>query len=86
MLAERILATAATAKAPFFPIHVLGRLRATGMPIRDSRRYAGPGKDAQRLAMLEEHRTRVQAQLEAVHTHLAFIDRKITTDKERLHG
>jgi hypothetical protein len=36
--------------------------------------------------MLEEHRTRVQAQLEAVHTHLAFIDRKITTDKERLHG
>jgi DNA-binding transcriptional MerR regulator len=39
----------------------------------------GPRNDAHRLAMLEEQRTRVRAQLEEVRTHLAFIDRKITT-------
>jgi DNA-binding transcriptional MerR regulator len=61
------------------------------MPIRDIRRYAdlvraGDGNEVQRLALLEEHRSAVQAQLAAVRGHLAFIDRKIAIYKERLHG
>jgi DNA-binding transcriptional MerR regulator len=72
-------------------IHVLQRLRATGMPIRDIRRYAelarsGDGTERERLAVLEEHRAAVQAQLDEVRGHLEFIDRKITTYKDRLHG
>ena len=72
-------------------IHVLQCLRATGMPIRDIRRYAelarsGEGTERERLALLQEHRAAVQAQLDEVRTHLEFIDRKITTYKDRLHG
>lgn len=72
-------------------IEVLQCLRATGMPIRDIRRYAdlvraGDGNDMQRLALLEEHRSAVQAQLADVRGHLAFIDRKISIYKERLYG
>jgi DNA-binding transcriptional MerR regulator len=72
-------------------IYVLQCLRATGMPIRDIRRYAelartGRGNEAERLALLEEHRAKVQTRFEEVRSHLAFIDRKITTYKERLHG
>jgi DNA-binding transcriptional MerR regulator len=72
-------------------IHALQCLRATGMPIRDIRRYvelarSGDGTEAERLAVLEEHRAAVQAQLDEVRGHLAFIDRKITTYKDKLHG
>jgi DNA-binding transcriptional MerR regulator len=72
-------------------IEVLQCLRATGMPIRDIRRYAdlvraGDGNEVQRLALLEEHRSAVQAQLADVRGHLAFIDRKIAIYKERLYG
>jgi DNA-binding transcriptional MerR regulator len=64
---------------------------ATGMPIRDIRRYAdlvrdGDGNEVQRLALLEEHRSAVRAQLADVRGHLAFIDRKIAIYKERLYG
>ena len=72
-------------------IHTIGRLRATGMPIRDIRRYAelarsGEGNWEARLALLEQHRAAVQAQLDEVRGHLAFIDRKITTYKDRING
>jgi DNA-binding transcriptional MerR regulator len=72
-------------------IHVLQCLRATGMPIRDIRRYAelaraGEGNERERLALLQEHRAAVQAQLDEVHSHLQFIDHKITTYKDRLYG
>jgi DNA-binding transcriptional MerR regulator len=72
-------------------IGVLQRLRATGMPIRDIRRYAelarsGRSTERERLALLQEHRAAVQAQLDEVCGHLAFIDHKITTYKDRLHG
>src|SRR5579859_799122 len=45
------------------------KLRATGMPIRDVRRYAelirrGDGTEAERLALLEAHRAAVVAVLE----------------------
>jgi DNA-binding transcriptional MerR regulator len=73
-------------------IEMVTRLRATGMPIRDVRRYAamvraGDGNEAERLDLLREHRARVLAQLAEVQEHLGAIDRKIgiyTDTLERL--
>jgi DNA-binding transcriptional MerR regulator len=64
-------------------IRLITRLRATGMPIREVRRYAelvrrGPGNEAERLAILRRHREHVRAELEAVSRHLAAIDDKIS--------
>ena len=63
-------------------IELVGRLRGTGMPIRDIRRYAelvrdGDGNEAERLALLRDHRHRVLAQLAEVTEHLGAIDHKI---------
>ncbi len=70
-------------------IEVIQRLRATGMPIQRIRRYAelvraGEGNEAERLALLEEHRAAVTAQLAQVRRHLAFIERKIAIYEEKL--
>jgi DNA-binding transcriptional MerR regulator len=72
-------------------IDVLQCLRATGMPIRDIRRYAelvraGSGNEDERLALLEEHRAAVREQLSVVRRHLAYIDRKIAIYEEKLNG
>lgn len=72
-------------------IHTIQCLRATGMPIRDIRRYAELARSRDdnleaRLALLQQHRTAVQAQLDEVRGHMAFIDRKIATYKERING
>jgi DNA-binding transcriptional MerR regulator len=72
-------------------IHTIQCLRATGMPIRDIRRYAELARSGEdnweaRLSLLEQHRAAVQAQLDEVQGHLAFIDRKITTYKDRING
>ncbi len=63
-------------------IEMITRLRSTGMPMRDVRRYAalvrdGDGNEAQRLALLKAHRERVEAQLAEVTGHLRAIDHKI---------
>jgi DNA-binding transcriptional MerR regulator len=63
-------------------IEMITRLRATGMPIRDVRRYAalvraGDGNEAERLDLLMAHRERVEAQLAQVTAHLRAIDHKI---------
>lgn len=63
-------------------IQLITRLRATGMPIRDVRRYAelvraGDGNEAERLALLVRHREQVEAQLAEVTSHLRAIDHKI---------
>jgi DNA-binding transcriptional MerR regulator len=63
-------------------IELITRLRSTGMPIRDVRRYAalvrdGSGNEAARLALLKAHRERVEAQLAEVTSHLRAIDHKI---------
>ena len=63
-------------------IEMLTRLRSTGMPIREVRRYAelvrrGAGNEADRLELLRQHRQRVLAQLTEVQEHLGAIDRKI---------
>jgi DNA-binding transcriptional MerR regulator len=63
-------------------IEMVTRLRSTGMPIRDVRRYAdlvrlGEGNEAERLELLRSHRRTVLQQLAEVQEHLGAIDRKI---------
>ena len=63
-------------------VELVTRLRATGMPIRDVRRYAtlvrdGDGNEAERLALLLSHREVVERQLSEVTGHLRAIDHKI---------
>lgn len=60
------------------------RLRSTGMPVRDIRRYAALAREGehttpQRLALLVEHRRRVLDQLAEVQSSLAAINYKIAT-------
>lgn len=50
-------------------VTLLTRLRSSGMPLADVRRFAdlvraGPGNERERLELLREHQTRVEAQLE----------------------
>lgn len=70
-------------------ITFLWRLRATGMPIREVRRYAelmqeGEATNAERLAVLEEHRNAVLAGLETTARNLELIEWKIAFYEERL--
>ena len=70
-------------------IEMITRLRSTGMPVRDVRRYAdlvraGDGNEAERLALLKDHRARVEAQLREVTGHLRAIDHKIGLYEGRL--
>jgi DNA-binding transcriptional MerR regulator len=70
-------------------IRFLTKLRATGMPIREVRRYAellkaGHGSERERLALLKAHRERVLRQLEDTARNLELIDRKIIWYRERL--
>ncbi|MCM0621299.1 MerR family transcriptional regulator [Nocardioides bruguierae] len=72
-------------------IALVTRLRATGMPVRDVRRYAdlvraGDGNEHARLALLREHRQVVLAQLAEVTEHLGAIDAKIGIYEDRLAG
>ncbi|MFW6866719.1 MerR family transcriptional regulator [Nocardioides sp. CPCC 206347] len=70
-------------------IVLVTRLRATGMPIRDVRRYAdlvraGDGNEPQRLELLQAHREHVLQQLAEVTSHLGAIDHKIGIYEDRL--
>lgn len=63
-------------------VTMVTKLRATGMPIRDVRRYAelvraGEGNEEERLALLQAHRQVVLARLAEVQDHLGAIDHKI---------
>ena len=63
-------------------IRLITKLRSTGMPIRDVRRYAalvrdGDGNESERLALLLHHREVVERQLAEVTSHLRAIDYKI---------
>ena len=64
-------------------IELITKLRATGMPIREVRRYAelvraGDGNEDERLALLRAHRERVRTQLETMAVYLDAIDMKIS--------
>jgi len=70
-------------------IVVCTRLRATGMPIKDIRRYAelvsaGHGNEPDRLALLESHRAAVIAKLAELQHNLELIDHKIGVYRGRL--
>jgi DNA-binding transcriptional MerR regulator len=72
-------------------IKFLTKLRATGMPIRQVRRYAelmagGEETEGDRLALLQAHRREVLAKLEETAGHLELIDWKINLYRERLES
>jgi DNA-binding transcriptional MerR regulator len=63
-------------------IGFLGRLRTTGMPIRDMLHYAalrerGVGTEAERRVMLEHHRERVRTHIAELQASLLVLDTKI---------
>ena len=63
-------------------VTLISKLRATGMPIRDVKRYAdlvraGAGNEDERLELLRAHRERVLRQLDEVRDHLSAIDHKV---------
>lgn len=70
-------------------VEFLCKLRATGMPIREVRRYAelirrGDATNAQRLEMIEAHREVVLARLEEAQRTLELVDFKINLYREKL--
>lgn len=63
-------------------ISFIGRLKTTGMPIRQMLRYTalreqGMGTEAERREMLEQHRERVQAHIAELNACLLILDAKI---------
>ena len=63
-------------------IEFLGRLKTTGMPIREMLRYAelrerGSGTGAERRALLEQHRERVRTHVDELNACLLILDTKI---------
>ena len=68
---------------------MVAKLRATGMPVREVRRYAelvrtGSGNERERLAILEAHRERVLAQLAEITENLNAVEAKIGFYREAL--
>ena len=57
-------------------VHFVQKLRATGMPIRDVRRYFS-AEPSERLQILREHRGRVVSDIEELTGALELIDYKI---------
>ena len=83
------MAIADTEQVDLERIAFLTKLRATGMPIREVRRYAelmkaGEATNEERLALLEAHRGNVLAGLEATARNLELVEWKINFYKERL--
>ncbi|MEO9337802.1 MerR family transcriptional regulator [Mesorhizobium sp. SB112] len=63
-------------------IAFLGRLKATGMPIREMLHYAalreaGPVTEAARMELLERHRERVRSTITELQASLVVLDTKI---------
>lgn len=70
-------------------IGMLQCLRGTGMPIATMRAYAalcreGDGNEAQRLALLEEHRDVARARLDQAQRDLDAIEAKVALYKEKV--
>lgn len=65
-------------------IEFILRLKETGMPLRDIRRYArlrykGDATMPERLAMLQKHRETIRGEIQKWEENLANMDRKIKT-------
>lgn len=75
-------------------LEFLLRLRATGMPIRQMRRYAdlrrqGPTTVGERRALLEAHQRQVRQQLAELRANLRIVEAKIAqykTMEEEING
>ena len=72
-------------------IELLTRLRGTGMPIRDVRRYAalvreGRGTEGERLDLLRAHRRNVLDRLAETTEYLGAIEKKIGIYEDVLAG
>lgn len=70
-------------------VTLIARLRSTGMPIREVRRYTelvrlGDATEEERLTLLEGHREAVLARLAEVTDHLGAIDTKIKVYRDKL--
>ncbi|MFB9905738.1 MerR family transcriptional regulator [Allokutzneria oryzae] len=70
-------------------IEFILRLRNTGMPIGEIRKYAdlvraGAGNERARLGLLEDHRDKIVASLAEQRAHLAAIEKKIQIYAELL--
>lgn len=68
----------------------LTRLRRTGMPVRDMRRYAelarqGEHTVGERLRLFEQHRQRVREQIAQLQRDLDFVDYKIDLYRKVAH-
>ncbi|MFD4366193.1 MerR family transcriptional regulator [Rhodococcus sp. NPDC058521] len=67
------------------------RLRESGMPLAELTRFAalvrqGPGNEADRLQLLDEHRQRVENQIQALEECRALIDWKVGVYTDHLHA
>ncbi|MFJ5921270.1 MerR family transcriptional regulator [Kitasatospora sp. NPDC092948] len=65
------------------------KLRESGMPLAELRRFAdlvrsGPGNEAERLALLDAHRQRVDARIRELEDCRAVISRKVDIYAEHL--
>lgn len=72
-------------------VTICTKLRATGMSIKDIRRYAelvvaGKGNEDDRLDLLESHRDRVVAQIAELQESLQMINHKIDVYRGRLEA
>ena len=72
-------------------ITFIGRLRATGMPIREIRRYvemirSGEHTEPDRVALLEAHRVTVERQLQEIQRSLEIINDKIDNYRAKRAG
>jgi DNA-binding transcriptional MerR regulator len=70
-------------------LRICTKLRASGMPLADIRRYAqlvreGPGNEEQRLELLREHQRRVEHQLAELEDCLRTITRKVGVYEQHL--
>nr|WP_269329935.1 MerR family transcriptional regulator [Kineosporia babensis] len=64
-------------------LHLLTRLRDSGMPLADIARYAdlvraGAGNERQRLDLLREHREKMQAEMARLTASMEAVAQKIT--------
>ncbi|MDQ0578270.1 MerR family transcriptional regulator [Streptomyces rishiriensis] len=65
------------------------KLRASGMPLADLKQFAelvrhGPGNEAERLQLLEAHRRRVDAQIQALEECRSVITWKVSVYADHL--
>lgn len=70
-------------------IAFIKRLKATGMPVKEIRRYArlraaGNATLAERLELLTQHRQSLQEQIGQLHEHEARLDEKIAFYRQEI--